>query len=239
MARSRYDALVFRGSPLSLSALAPGDLDVSPGIHAGRMSTGPAESLSVAMHASPTDAGAFLRTHLSRSTPPGRYEGTVTVDGVERDAVFEVEPETFLRLIPERLQLQAAPGEHVTRALTLLNLGNVAVEVRGAYAFGLFDVGGVDRAVSKTFGGEPAERGNIDRFIGMLADEHGGMVRVRVDEGEGTIEPGESRELSVTFALPSRMRPGHTYWGTWPLDYLRYYVRINVARGESHEESGR
>jgi hypothetical protein len=43
------------------------------------------------------------------------------------------------------------------------------------------------------------------------------------------VEPGESRTLALTLALPDRLRAGHTYWGTWPLDYLRYYVRVTCA----------
>lgn len=248
------DALVFRGTPVSLAAIAPPVADARGAERAmareapareGRVArasfAAPGETARV-LQVSASAAGDrdVLRTFVPRATAPGRYEGTVTVDGVERTAIFQVEPEPFLRIVPDRLQLSAAAGERLTRRLTILNLGNVAVEVRGAYAFGLFDVGGVERAVARTIGGEGGEGGegrSADRFVGMLADEHGGMVRVRVEEGAGNVEPGETRDLTVAFHLPDRLRAGHTYWGTWPIEYLRYYVRVHTTRGEAREES--
>jgi len=238
------DVLIFRGTPVSLAAIAPpaaearGERSMARNAVARAAFAAPGEGGRV-LQVSASAAGdrEVLRTFVPRATAPGRYEGSVTVDGVERTAIFEVEPEPFLRIVPDRLQLAAAAGEQLTRRLTILNLGNVAVEVRGAYAFGLFDVGGVERAVARTIGGEAGEGRSADRFVGMLADEHGGMVRLRVEEGAGNVEPGEARDLTVTFHLPDRLRAGHTYWGTWPIEYLRYYVRVQTTRGEAREES--
>lgn len=246
MKRDEDDVLVFRGTPVSLAAVAlpvpePRGQERTVA-REGRMAraafAAPGEGGRVLqVSASATGDREVLRTFVPRATAPGRYQGTVTVDGVERNAIFEVEPEPFLRIVPDRLQLSAAAGERLTREVTILNLGNVAVEVRGAYAFGLFDVGGVERAVARTIGGEGGEGRSADRFVGMLADEHGGMVRVRVEEGAGNVEPGETRNLTVVFHLPDRLRAGHTYWGTWPIEYLRYYVRVHTTRGEAREEN--
>jgi hypothetical protein len=241
MARYPYDALVFRGAPLAMCAVQPGEAAAATRGRAARdratMAMDSGEERELRIERETTAGGQLFRTHITRSTPPGRYEGRVVVNGVEHPAVFEVEPEVFLRIFPERLVMQADAGERVERDLTLLNLGNVAIDVRGAYAFGLFDVGGVDRAVSRTLGGDVTSTGTVDRFIGNLAEEHGGMVRVKVEEGAGSIAPGASALLRVTFAIPPRLRAGHTYWGTWPLDYLRYYVRIHTRRGSAREES--
>ena len=65
------------------------------------------------------------------------------------------------------------------------------------------------------------------------------MVRIKVDEGSGLVRPGESRALSIVLALPDRLQPGHTYWGTWSLEYLQYYVRIHVTREGANKEKSR
>jgi len=132
-----------------------------------------------------------------------------------------------LRFVPDRLALTGAAGARIAAALTVANLGNVAVTVRAAYAIGLFEVGGVDRAIGRSFGGDAAtgER-RIDSLVDAMADAHGGAMRVKVDSGSGEIAPGAWRTLGVTFTLPARLRAGVTYWGTWPLDYARYYVRV-------------
>jgi hypothetical protein len=148
------------------------------------------------------------------------------VDGREQDVEIVVEPEVLLRLLPARLVFEASPGERVPFVLTLVNSGNVAVEIRGAYAFGLFDVAGPERAIGRLVA-EPKEgQRRIDAFADAIADEHGGLVRVKVEAGEGTIEPGAATELTIAIHVPDRLRPGHTYWGTWPLHNLKYYVRI-------------
>ncbi|MGQ0649319.1 MAG: hypothetical protein ACT4P7_17340 [Gemmatimonadaceae bacterium] len=236
--------LHFRGTPLALSTLLPADVATGGATVEARPVAIPFATSAFThlplVSAMEAVSGQVVSTHLPRHTPPGRYEGTALVDGVERPVIYEVEPDMFLRLLPERLVLRVAPGAKLSREITLLNLGNVAVEVRGAYMFGLFDVSGVERAVARTLGEErPDPTGAVDRFVSMLSEEHGGMVRVKVDDGAGILQPGESRVLSLGLALPDRIRPGHTYWGTWPLEYLRYYVRIHVERDDARKEKAR
>lgn len=245
MAQRGSDApLHFRGTPLSLSTLLPAGVTGSTGLVEARPLAIPFAKAAFThlplMSAMEAVSGPIVRTHLPRHTPPGRYESTALVDGVERAVIYEVEPEIFLRLLPDRLVLQAAPGERIAREITLLNLGNVPIEVRGAYMFGLFDVGGVERAVARTLGEERKNPASAAvQFFSTLSEEHGGMVRVKVEEGSGTLEPGESRALNLGLALPDRIRPGHTYWGTWPLEYLRYYVRIQVEQDHPRKEKAR
>jgi len=159
------------------------------------------------------------------------------VDGREHAVEIVVEPEVLLRLVPARLVFEASPGERVPFELTLVNSGNVAVDIRGAYAFGLFDVAGPERAIARLVADTKEGQRRVDAFADAVADEHGGLIRVKVDAGEGTIEPGAATELKITIHVPDRVRPGHTYWGTWPLHNLKYYVRITgIAVARKGEE---
>jgi hypothetical protein len=169
--------------------------------------------------------------------------------------VIEVEPEVELQLVPDQLALRAAPGDRPTVALTLVNAGNVPAAVRRTHAVGLFATGGVERALHRTYvelrggpagkgddaGGEggpraraarPAER-PVDRLFELLGEEHGGLLRLTVEEGAGDVAPGERRELRVTLAVPDDLRRGRTYTGTWALHDLRYHVRLVVEDGEA------
>jgi hypothetical protein len=237
MAAGADTPLRFRGGPTALAAALAAPLPASaaaaPVDVAARAAESPSPRLSLALPAERASrlvvADRVARLDVPRDTPPGSYEGTLEIGGETRSVVVDVEPEPFLRLVPPRLVLTAAAGARVPVELALVNLGNVAVEVRGAYAFGLFDVVGVERAIARTFVGEKTEGGSADRLVDALGEEHGGMVRARVEQGAGSVEPGETRALTVTLALPDRLRAGHTYWGTWPLDYLRYYVRVTCA----------
>ncbi|MEP6691318.1 MAG: hypothetical protein ABJD07_09185 [Gemmatimonadaceae bacterium] len=224
--------LRFRGTPLALSAVT----DAGPAHDAALPLTvelpGSAAHRTLAAHSRVGEA-SVLKMHLPRNTPPGSYTGMVQLGDSEQEIVLDVQPEIFLRLFPERITITARAGERVQHELSLANMGNVAVDVRGAYAFGMFDVGGMERAIAKTIIADPkaSAQGRADMFADAVVEEHGGMVRLKVDAGAGSVAPNEIRELKITMTIPDRVRPGHTYWGTWPLHNLRYYVRITGANG--------
>jgi hypothetical protein len=180
---------------------------------------------------------SWVLLSLPTTTLPGAYRGTIQVGDQKHVATFEVEPRLNLRLIPGSLLLRGRPGERVTAQLRLVNSGNVAVEVRQAYAFGVSEVDGLERAFGETFRAKlpPGER-LIDHFANKLAEAHGGLVRVKIAKGAGSLAPADSRQLEAVFKLPDRMRPGRNYAGTWPLYYVRYGVQIDTANGLTSQE---
>ena len=186
----------------------------------------------------PIGKETWIRLSLPMTTPAGTYRGTIQVGDQKHVATFEVEPRLNLRLIPDSLVLRGRPGARVTAQLTLVNSGNVAFEVRRAYALGVSDVDGLERAFGETFRAKlPAGERLIDHFANKLAEAHGGLVRVHVAKGAGSVAPAESRQLEAVFKLPDRMRPGRIYAGTWPLEHVRYGVQIETTSGvHSYED---
>ena len=252
--RGGGEPLRFRGTPGDLTA-AVSDPEVTARRFPVRLAL---ESSAAWRGQPPVAARAFrmagdmlLQMSLPARTPPGTYEGTIEVDGEEHAVVIEVEPEVELQLAPDQLTLRGAPGDRLSAELTVLNTGNTAAEIRRAYAAGLFAVGGVERALHRVYTERPQAAGDegkggheerpIDRLFGHFAEEHGGLLRIAVDDGAGDIEPGEARALRVTFAVPERLTRGRIYTGTWALHDLRYYIRLIVsdahtpARGEAAE----
>jgi len=187
----------------------------------------------------PIGKESWIRVSLPTTTPPGAHRGTIQVGDQKHAATFEVEPRLNLRLIPDSLVLSGRPGARVTAQLTLVNSGNVNFEVRRAYALGVSDVDGLERAFGETFRAKlPAGERLIDHFANKLAEAHGGLVRVQIAKGAGSLAPAESRQLEAVFKLPDRMRPGRIYAGTWPLDHVRYGVQIETTNGgPSHADA--
>ena len=248
MATRRTDAepFRFRGTPGSLSAavsegeavarrmpvrLALGGKAERGGKRA-RVGTAPDADVLVA-RASRVEGDLVLQLTLPPRTPPGTYEGTAEVDGEERAVVVEVEEEVELEVVPDQLTLKAAPGEHVAAALTLVNAGNVEVEIRKAYAFGIFAAGGLERALHRAYVEKrPEGERRVDFLFERLAEEHGGLVRVAIEEGSGELAPGEARPVRASFHVPKELTRGRTYTGTLPLYDVRYYVRLVVPAGK-------
>jgi len=145
------------------------------------------------------------------------------------DVAVEVEPRPKLEASPSRLSFELQPGAEVTADVTLLNVGNVPYEVPAASTFCVFDGSGVDHAFWVAFGSDPPEgKERIDLLLDDLAESHGGLVEVRARAAERTIPPGESREVQVGLRFSDRIRPGHTYAGSWGGEGLSVRVRVSV-----------
>lgn len=237
MARSRRTAqpLRLRGTPNRLSAVVAmprtGDVPLDVDAELARI-----DAPEVALLELEEGLGR-LTVSVARTTPPGTYEGTVRVAGEEQPVVLEVEPRVHLRVDPRRLFFRTEPGTTVAADLVVANLGNVAYELRAADAFGLFDTGGLDRAIGRAFGAEVADG---ERRVELLADAAaegwGGLVRIRVAEGAGTIEPGDARAVHVELALSDKLEPGRQYWGTWVLHNVNYVVRVEATGARRRRE---
>jgi hypothetical protein len=224
----------FRGSPRIVEALAqltPQQIRSTPLSVDLKLpkSEQPAAPLTLQTE-SVSPSVARLRFSLPESLAPGNYEGTVQINGESQPIVVEVEPFPYLTISPRQLSLQVKPGSQATVGLTLVNSGNVSCEINKVHAFGLFDVEGAERAVGVAIGSSDEKgQGRLNRLLDEAADNHGGLVRVTVQEGLGAIEPGELRNLKATLRFSDRLKPGHTYTGTWPLYNLRYSVQVYVA----------
>ena len=232
-AAARQPPLRLRGAPLGLSAFAPAEL-VPEGVDAATvvLRLGKVEQLAP-LRATGIGAGAsHLLVSLEKTTPPGTYEGRVKVGDAEYPVVAEVEPLPSLQFSPPTIRLEAASGREEQAHVTVLNDGNVALEIAGAYAFGLFTDEGVELAFATAFREDTARgQARFDRFVEGVADQHGGFVRVRVAEGSGVLEPGEVRPLGLVFRFPDGLEGGRSYGGALTINGVSLSVRATVAPG--------
>ncbi|HET7231289.1 MAG TPA: hypothetical protein VFJ16_14870 [Longimicrobium sp.] len=237
------EPLRFRGGPLRVAALVPGRgaLGGAAGVRLTRSGARQGAAAGTPLEVEPVviPLQDQIQLRFPRATPPGTYQGVLTLDGAERQITAEVEPQVYLQGTPRRLELSGQPRGHVAVELQLMNGGNVAVEVPPEHTVELFDESAVEGAFCRAAGAElrPGER-RIDRFADALAELCGGPVRVAADAGKGAVQPGETRTLRLSLAIPERLKPGHTYSGSWELHNLHCPIRITVTGGASAGKGG-
>ena len=228
------NAIRFRGKPRLVDGLAPRTVEhalthsVSVDL---KMSSAAQENMPLNLQIDSVGISASrLRFSLPESTPPGTYTGMIQLNKDENyPIIVEVEPHPYLAISPRQLSLQLTSDKETTVDLTLVNAGNVPCEITKVYAFGIFDVDGAERSIGAALRDVTnKEQARLGRLLDEAASNHGGLVRVAVREGAGSIEPGEVRDIQVTLRFSDRLKAGHTYWGTWPMVNLKYYVRVHV-----------
>ena len=242
MATTAATPIRFHGSPRVVEGLVP--FAPGPALTATlsldlKRARAARQVTPLALEATPIGSSAMrLQFSLPESTPPGTYEGSVQIGDESYPITVEVEPRPYLVISPRQLFLQVAPGAEASVDLTLVNTGNVACEITKVHAFGLFDVKGVDRSIGAALS-DPTEIGpaRLVRFMDEAAGSHGGLVRVSVKAGAGSLEPGELRNVRATLRFSEHLKPDRTYWGTWPLLNLKYYVRVTVTSSKHREEA--
>jgi hypothetical protein len=232
------DLLRFRGAPDDIEGLAPLSFQqtVSAGV-AFDLKLPSTQEGAINWQAEAAGATAtWLKFTLPDNTPPGAYDGAVRIGEQRFQIVVEVDPRPSILLSPRHLSLQGAPGADLHADLTAVNTGNVSFDFPKAHVFGLFDVKGLDRAVGAALMESTEKgRGRMERLADEVADNHGGTVRVRVQEGAGALAPGEMRHLRVQFSFSNRLKPSHSYYGIWSLPNLEYRIEIQTT-GESPTE---
>jgi hypothetical protein len=147
--------------------------------------------------------------------------------------VAEVQPRPRLDAHPRRIALETKPAARETVELTLMNTGNVQLDVSGTSTFCLFDGRGIEHAVWAALEKEPPKgKGRMDVFLDDLAGSHGGLVTAKVEKAT-KIAPGESGSVTLSLRLPDRLQAGGRYSGAWEAGGIRVPVRIAVPEAKT------
>jgi hypothetical protein len=235
----------FRGAPTDLEGLVPRAFqDVvasgAPLLYLSLSKSRPYAEPVIVQAESAGQTATLLRVSLPE-TPPGKYDGICQIGKERFTTSIEVEAETLLIASPTHLRLRGAPGERVSAEITIINSGNVAVDIPARLKLGLLDL----KAPERAFGVALQERAKdgyerINRFTEELAASHSGRLTLVVDQGAGTLDPGELRRLQISLTVPERVKAGRLYSGTLMLFNLAYYIEILVtgktaSEGEDYE----
>ena len=190
------------------------------------------------IHASPVGDIGVSRLHLElpRTMPPGTYRGSLSIEDQTQPIIVEVEPRRRIRFYPKRTFVSCKAGARVELCLTLINMGNVPLTIPKVSGFGLYHKQGMDLAVGSAFQKKlDKDERRIDGFMEALQEGYGGVVTLKVREGAGTLEPGDSRDLTVDFQVPPQAHQGNEYWGLWSMYDYNYKIEIEVLPDERKE----
>jgi hypothetical protein len=185
-----------------------------------------------------TPGVARIRLKFARHVRPGSYRGFLRVAGVEYPFVAELNSEVHLWVSPSGLPLFGAASGQTAAEVTIVNAGNGDYQIRTMYAFGVFQKGGVGRALGKAYRTAPTDpRPWIDRVGDNLTMAHGGLVRVQVKRGAGVLLPGEARNIALLFHFPDNLQPGYLYKGEIEFGNVIYPVQINVPATNNNSKA--
>ncbi|HTT18654.1 MAG TPA: hypothetical protein VMG82_06905 [Candidatus Sulfotelmatobacter sp.] len=234
--------LRFKGTPFRLTALFEFQ-EASALSSVGRVTltdSGPLP-LMVRRLRTTTPALSTLSFRLPGSTPPGSYRGSAELAGEQIPIAVDVEPRSSVRFIPAEIAHRGKFVAGVSADVTLVNQGNVDVEIPADDTFCVFDHGGVAKAFYRGLAEEPAAgKKRIDHIMDELAKAHGGLVRVTVTSGAGRLRPEEARTIAIDLHFSRRLSAGRTYRGAWEIAEASLDVEIELtgkpaSRKERHE----
>ena len=228
-AKAAAERIVLRGPPDRLDTLLPAAAAAEPTRAASASLVGTEVR---ALRVRPLADARRVTLRLPRSTPPGTYEGSAEIEGRTVPIVAEVEARPLAQAEPRRLVLEAAPGETATVDVTLVNTGNVPLDVSEPVTFCLFDGRGLEHAAWAALSAEPPKgRQRLDVFLDDLAESHGGLVTLKPENGKA-IAAGESRALRLQLRFSDRLRPGKRYAGAWRADGIRIPFRVTTPEAK-------
>lgn len=225
----------FRGIPASLAAVVADPVAAADNMILTFKPKGSRAPIEVVVQ---TDLDPrILRVTLPQELPPGVYEGTLQRDEVKGPVQLEVDAAPLLHVVPEQLRIEAHNGDLVGADVTMLNQGNVPVDLRSLQVVGIFMNGGIERALRRAYVYQLRKnQRRVDILADSLADAHGGLLRIKLEKGEGAIQPGEARELQLVIHVPTGLDPGAMYGGNWELPGLVYPISVHIGGDPGPEE---
>jgi len=180
------------------------------------------------------------RLRLPPNTPPGRYEASLEyADGQRQPLGLTVEPRPRIRVSPGTLHLSGAAGARVRAQLLVENRGNVPLAIDEALVTGVFDDNGIETALASAYRLQSEDLNQIVATVfGRLREAHGGLLKLRVLEGAGTLAVDERRLLTLETTLGAKLHPGHGYHGVLQLGSHAIAVRLHVTEPPSTPRPG-
>ncbi len=177
-----------------------------------------------------------VKLRFPRHAPPGMYTGRMVLGDRTHNIVAALVPTPYLSIAPSSLRLRGAAAGEAFASLTIANAGNAEFTIRPGYLFGVFKQGGLEEALGKSYMEEDGERW-IDRLGDNLCEAHGGLVRVQVVRGEGSLAPGELRTLQLRFRFPEKLLLDKVYDGKLEFGSFVCQVMIEVSAAGTAETS--
>lgn len=184
------------------------DLALSPskGEQARRFKALGIDRLAVQARLAPGESRAqHVQLALSRQTPPGTYESTISIGGKNVPMKLIVQPIVDVDLSPDSLYFVGIePGKTHVAEVLLLNRGNVAVVVPSLRHTTTTDLDLVCRALSQAVRkhGEEGAEATLDAAFRNASADLAGWVTLSVDNAGSVVDAGGSALMRISATLP-------------------------------------
>jgi hypothetical protein len=181
----------------------------------------------------PPDSQANMSASLALdpSTPPGEYDGYVTLGESRRSVRLLVTEHVDVRVHPRQAFIQTDGVLEFTREFVFENAGNVPVSLGGDCLVPLIDT--LETRTALRYGlAEACKKDKSDDVLKAVlcawADQQPGPVSVRREPV--TLDPGVVRPVKAVFTLPKDIRSFRKY----VLHMLVYTaaIRVDVTTGK-------
>jgi hypothetical protein len=173
---------------------------------------------------------------MDPTTPPGTYRAAVLLGDRRQPVIIHVTEEIDLRLTPNRVSIYTEGERTFEREFVVENAGNVPLRLGGKCLGPLTDSmelrGAIRRGLEGACEAEP--RDVLKKFLCAWAEEQAGDVLLTREDV--TLAPGETRQMTGTFRLPTNLRRFRRY----DADLALYTatLHLEVYTGDLRKEQG-
>lgn len=175
--------------------------------------------------------GPSLSLILDRTTPAGRYEAHLRLSGKSVPVMLEIAPAPRLSVFPLSADFASRPGGDSVVDIVLVNNGNVLIELPERSVTGIFDDEGLETAFAETYRQDTDDPVQLfGHWLRKLRDGYGGLLKLRIASGGGSLPPGAERTITLSAHLPESLKQGHSYHGIWELGPVHYRITVAVQR---------
>jgi hypothetical protein len=179
-------------------------------------------------------ATSQIRLRLPPETPPGSYSGAGTIDGKPVGFAVVVEPVVRVRIHPKRTSLSVAAGSRTEFVITVMNAGNVPLDVPKSNPLDLDDAEGQDRSLGRALRATLKQgESRVERFFEEMRLKHGGEAQVTILQGAGGLAAGASADLTCLLEIPAAVQAGASYLGAWQLGNAAHVLALDVTKGSA------
>jgi hypothetical protein len=176
--------------------------------------------------------------NLDPSTPPGTYEGSLQVGDRWQPVRVHVTEQIDLRVQPTSVSIFTEGALVFPRDFVVENAGNVPLRIGRECVVPLGDVAELHAAVRQGLRGacEAKETGDVIKSI-LCAWSQQQVGTVSITRDDITLEPGETRPLTLTFTVPDDLQPFRRYVTELPLYNAALHLEVVTGKFKSNRRS--
>lgn len=169
---------------------------------------------------------------IDARTPPGEYSAELCCGEQRERAVVHVWAKRGVRVDPSRIRLRGVGGDELSAVAVISNEGNVAETMPHVVLLAFQEQRWTGRAMVSAVrdaGVDDGIKECLDRLLRELKATLPRPARVTLEGEASALEPGETREVTVSIKLPNELVKGREYLGWTPFMGTQLILDVECA----------